>query len=1063
MHLVSINCAWTKRLLSGPAGVLAALGLFAFCPGLRAQVNYVETNVTVTTIGGGPLTVCGSSSGNVNGNTFIDSQFDGPVSIALNSQGTLFIADRTNNSVRMVTLVGNTSSSQTSTILTNSLPLSKSQIIGLAVDAGDSLYLLIQGDNELIKYNNSFNALFAFPLSSPPSALAISQDANTNIFIAFTNGLILELTQNGTGITGSNTIVPANGFKWLPAGIAWKNDGVLAVSDVKSNIIYEVAAVSNSVPAPFVPVEGTTNWIDGNPRFAAFNHPAGLAWSADGQLVVADRGNNALRRIDASGTVSTIYGVNSKHWPATDCKTEVYSGWVDGAAGPNSTNATGRAPASVVIAPGGNIYVTELYYDLLREVQGVGLAPQTGTNLIIVGTNTNVVVLPPPLFGPNFGYYPECQTIAVTSSVPSVFYTLDGTAPTTNSLKVTNMTFSVPDDAYVGSFQWCNSQHDLSFLQIIAATATQTSAVTNGQTSPVNQIGFPAGALAGVGSTAFIPLVINLLPGQILQSLQFRVEVNPIAPNTNTIPSLTLLPISTNDFLNLVGPAAGNVPVAYQTFAYTNTILPNGQGLVVSAAGGNTGLYVQNFAAALLLEVPVPPAALPGQSYQLSILYPSGTSDGAQDEVTLIPMASQTLTVSNVQYFAGDSSPSTGYASGQFGAGLLDNSDVNNALMASVGIRVPFPFSDAYSAMDVYPETASGEIGDGFITFLDWQHILFRSLGLETNNWVRFWTPGGVLSHQQVAWSPGGPPIPIGTPPDPPSPAKAVSKDGASASSLPAGVWFRQAALSAGTVANLLPGNTASIPLYVNVLPGYSLAGLQFRALLWPAAGAPLAAPLQFSPAAGIPPPAQYQGLAPNEIVCAWSLFDPFSPPLQASNFLGSITFQVPPAAGKGQSYTLHFTGVDGAPDLNTQYQLESVPGSAWVASAALAPPQITSDEWKVYYFGSITNAMAADDADPAGDGVPNWEAYLAGTNPTNAASQFQFSGAALAPGAPQTINLSWLTAPGKYYVLETTPALGQTNWTPISTNLGDGNSLQLSLTNHFDSVRFYRIQILQP
>jgi hypothetical protein len=138
------------------------------------------------------------------------------------------------------------------------------------------------------------------------------------------------------------------------------------------------------------------------------------------------------------------------------------------------------------------------------------------------------------------------------------------------------------------------------------------------------------------------------------------------------------------------------------------------------------------------------------------------------------------------------------------------------------------------------------------------------------------------------------------------------------------------------------------------------------------------------------------------------------------------------------------------------------VPGSAWVASAALTPPQITSDEWRLYYFGSITNPLAADNADPTGDGVPNWEAYLAGTNPTNALSRFQFSNFGLAPGGPENINLGWQTVPGKYYVLETTPALGQP-WTPVNTNLGDGNSFQYVITNHPDSPSFYRIQILQP
>ncbi|MGD1083199.1 MAG: chitobiase/beta-hexosaminidase C-terminal domain-containing protein, partial [Verrucomicrobiota bacterium] len=943
----------------------------------------------------------------------------------------------------------------------------RSQIVAVAVDSGDNLYILLQGDNALVKYNSYFNPLFAYPLPSQPSALALSQGAATNIFVSFTNGLIIELAQNGANITTTNTVINM-GTSWLPSAIAWRSDGVLAVSDLKKNIIYEVSATNVS---PFVPVEGATNWVDGNPRYAAFNQPAALAWTADGQLIVADRGNNALRRIDASGNVSTIYGVNSRLWHATVCESEIYAGWTDGAAGPYRTNASSRAPSSLVIAPGGNIYVSELYYDLLRQVAGVGLEPQTGTNLVSgsgTNTTTNVVVLNPPTFGPSSGYFPECQTITVTSTVPDIFYTTDGTTPTTNSLTVANMTFNSTLDDWVGSFLWCNSAQDLTSLQMIAVNTNTSpilvSAVAAGQSSPANQIGFPSSKLAGVGSTAVIPLVVNLQAGQQLRSLQFRVEVNPgsNSPGAPPISSLTLLPISTNDFLPLVGPASGNAPVAFQTFAYTNTIAPNGLGLVISAAGDDSGLNIQNFAAVALLEVPIPPTALEGQTYNILVRYPSGTSDGAQADVALTNMSDQTLTVSNLEYFAGDSAPSTGYDAGEFGNGVLDNSDVNNALMASVGIRVPFPFSDAYNAMDVYPETDS-EIGDGFITFLDWQHILLRSLGLETNNWIRFWTPGGVLSHRAVQWTNFPNPL-LPLPDAVPSRASASGNPTrASISSLPPGVWYRHATLSAGTVANLLPGGAASIPVSLYVRPGCALSGFQFRAMLWPAGGAPFAAPLQFSPAAGIPAPARFNGVSSNEMVFAWSLFSPFSPPLQGSNFLGSISFQVPPAAAGGQSYSLHFTGVDGAPDFNTQYQLEGVPGSAWVASAPLAPPQITSDEWRIYYFGSITNPMADDDADPDGDGVPNWEEYLAGTNPTNALSRFQFNYAGLAPGDPQNINLGWLTAPGKYYLLESAPALGPTNWTPISTNLGDGGLFQIPLTNPVDSSRFYRIQILQP
>jgi len=1065
----------TRKYASGEEGparwavLLACLGALACAPALRAQITYSETNVTVATIGGGPPAgnFCAGTAGFVGGNTLEDSQFDGPVALALDSQGNLFIADKTNNAVREVTSVGNTGASLTVTspYLTN-----LNSVVAVAVDAADNLYVLTQsnsvkGRNVLKKYNYSLNLLYSNSLPYPPSALAVSWDSSTNLFVAFTNGVVLEYGQSGDAMVHTNTILTNNNLKI--GGIAWRSDGVLAVSSQASNAIYLLAGTNNSVPALYAGggANGSTpGWVDGILGFSEFNQPAGLAWSPDFQLVVADRMNNAVRRINASGTVSTIYGVSSNLWGASDCSDGIFAGWVDGGFGANSTNATGRAPASVLIAPSGTVYVTELHYNLLREVQGLVFGSSTNATS---GTNspgsTNAVILP-PAFSPDYGYFPECQTITITSSVPTVYYTTDGSAPTTNSPMLQNIVTVLTNGQviYVGALQWCNPEHDLTYLHLIAASGTNVSAVTNGVGSPVNEIGFPSPVIAGGGSTAVIPVVINLQSNATLVSLQFDVEIIPTAAGTPHITGVTLLPVTSNDFVQLAGPAPGNAPVNFQAFNYpAGEVASNGVGLYVYALGADTGLDVQNFAVAVLLEVPIPPTATNGQSYTISVLNPTGTSDGAQANVPLTPMATQFLTVSNVLYFEGDSSPSSGYNAGEFGDGTLNNSDVNNALLASVGIHVPYTFSDAFSAMDVYPETSGGEMGDGFITFLDVQHILLRSLGIETNNWIRFWT-NGALSHERIPWFPGD--IVINGIPPSTNFGAIIEAAKAVAAPQPDVVWLREASIHAGTIAGLIPGLVYSIPLYVNVLPGYSLSGLQFRATLIPNGDAPTPGRIQFSAAPGLPALlANEQGLSPNDIVCAWSLTEPFTPALQGSNALGSISFQVPVTASAGQSYTLRFSGVDGSPDLDTTYQLESVPGTAWVASPALTPPQITSDEWRTNFFGSLTSPAAQDDADPDGDGMANWQEYLAGTNPTNALSALQFLNPGSVSAGGQNITLSWLTAPGRMYVLESSPAPGGNTWTPVNTNLGDGNLFQIVLTNHPGSACFYLIQLTQP
>jgi len=332
--------------------------------------------------------------------------------------------------------------------------------------------------------------------------------------------------------------------------------------------------------------------------------------------------------------------------------------------------------------------------------------------------------------------------------------------------------------------------------------------------------------------------------------------------------------------------------------------------------------------------------------------------------------------------------------------------------------------------------------------------VLYRSVGLDTNNWIRFWTNGD-LSHEQVSWMPGGAPVPLSKD----SSGPPVKLD--STTTPPGLVWFRQISIGAETVTYGVPGNTCSVLVYARVLPGYDVSGMAFRAMAVPNGGAPAVGQIQFNPASDIPSPQISPGLSASDIVCSWNIGG-FNPPLQGSNFLGTISFQIPPASQPGESYTLQFVVGGGAPDLTTEYQMESFPGTVWVGTAAQQPPSLTSDEWKTYFFGSTSSSLAGDNVDADGDGMPNWMEYLAGTNPTNASSCFQFTSATFNTNGLQGVALNWLTAPGKTYVLESQPALGGKNWTIINTNSGDGNYYQLLITNYSGNSRFFQI-LLQP
>ena len=217
----------------------------------------------------------------------------------------------------------------------------------------------------------------------------------------------------------------------------------------------------------------------------------------------------------------------------------------------------------------------------------------------------------------------------------------------------------------------------------------------------------------------------------------------------------------------------------------------------------------------------------------------------------------------------------------------------------------------------------------------------------------------------------------------------------------------------------------------------------------------------QFTPAGGVASPSIQQSFKAGETAFGWSLVPApsFNYQSDSSNFLGTVSFTIPSTAQSGQIYTVSFPNADGAPNLNTQYDFESRSAYVTVNGPAI-PASICSDEWKIYFFGSVTNPLAADGASPAGTGMPNWMAYLAGTDPTSPASRFQFSGVTRPKGQSQA-SIQWLTAPGKAYQLQWSTNLAGGAWNNLTTVIGNGAVTNCADTNASSAPRYYRLQLL--
>lgn len=975
---------------------------------------------TVATLGGGPNDNNSNSNGNRDGATLQSAQFDTPGGMSLDVTGALlFVADTRNSSVRLVNLTNDTTSTFVSGLLTP---------VDVTVDSQTNVYVLTQGDGLIRRYDvfGNLGATVNAATLTLPTAMAF--DLNGDLFVVELGGALKKVTVASGAVT---TVVAAGTFS-SPRGVAVLEAGAVAVSDTGNHAVRLVDPNTFAVTL-LAGILGTAGGNDGAQGVGSLNTPYHLVQGGGDNLVVADWGNHAVRKIDGNGQLVRIYGVDSSSW-ASD-----FPGWEDG----NSAVAESRRPAGLAVDGAGDVFVSEQFYHLIRKATGTGLSGPSGG-----GSSGTTTVNPPSLsISPNTGYYPLGQTVTVTSSSTNVYYRTDGTAATTNDVLI-SMTNGV------GTIKWKNSTNDLTALRVssfVFSGTNEASTNVSGLVASTNRIGVPAGLntnlVGGIGSTIVVPIVVDLPADVRLRTLGFRLEVagNGGAPIIGD--TFNALAVTTNDFIPIVTSDGGVEGAA--RFTATPYSFGTTRGLSVNFIGTNANLSVSSFAVVALVSIPIPGSASIGDTYSIDVILPTGTSDTGGGDVILNPAPARTLTVANISYLVGDSSPAGWYNAGDFGntpdgtgAGQLLLSDVNSAFNASVGIRPPYPFTDVFNTMDVFPEDAAGTVGgDGQIRFLDWQIILLRQQHLNTNpvfgvsqtNWVRTWSAGGILSTGTTNLN--------------------ASR---SVSGLPAAepgrVWERQVLLVSGSSENVAPSGVVSVPVYARLAANATVSGMQFRAVARPSVGAPpLTTQLQFISAL---PNERQASSAITDIAVAWNIGD-LNLAAGSSNLVGNILLTIPAAAAAGHCYLIDIETADGSPDFSTQYEFEIRAGCVWVASTALSLPSLISDDWRQAFFNGV-NSLTADWEDADNDGFANILEYLAGTNPTNANSLLRLD--RVANAADSVFEL--LSAPGKSYVLECREQLDSSTWHPISTNLGNGQAMQFLLTNGVSGTRYYRLRV---
>jgi hypothetical protein len=115
-------------------------------------------------------------------------------------------------------------------------------------------------------------------------------------------------------------------------------------------------------------------------------------------------------------------------------------------------------------------------------------------------------------------------------------------------------------------------------------------------------------------------------------------------------------------------------------------------------------------------------------------------------------------------------------------------------------------------------------------------------------------------------------------------------------------------------------------------------------------------------------------------------------------------------------------------------------------------------DWWELEYFGHLTGTDP--NADPDHDGMSNLAEWVAGTNPTNAASCLRLT--LLSAGNSNGIVLSWPSVAGKTYSLERTTNLltgfDSILYTNIITTAPTNTATDTAVLP--GSARFYRVSV---
>lgn len=307
--------------------------------------------------------------------TFLDgvgtsASFSGPRDLAVDTAGNVYVADRDNVRIRKITPAGVVTTLAGDGIFgyVDGTASRISNVVGVWVDANGVVYFSDR-DNACIRkiVNGVVSTIAASPGTGYADGAAtaakfncprgIVGDASGNLFIADTwNHRIRKVDINGvvTTIAGNGASAFANGLGTVasfygPADLAIDAQGNLFVADVGNNRIRKITSAGL---VSTIAGNGFTGFANGYGTNTVLNAPFGVTADTQGNVYFTEDGNNRVRQISPNGWVTTLAGNGI----------------------PAATDGTGfsasfNVPSGLAMDSFGNLYVTDCGNNRIRKIR----------------------------------------------------------------------------------------------------------------------------------------------------------------------------------------------------------------------------------------------------------------------------------------------------------------------------------------------------------------------------------------------------------------------------------------------------------------------------------------------------------------------------------------------------------------------------------------------------------------------------------------------------------------------------------------------------------------------